>query len=575
MVRLRWYLLTLALLATGPLSAQTPAQPVVPDASALSRSIRESPGGSGVALEGVVDAEAYQVGPGDVFSFSIGGRFPVENRATVSADGMLIVPEVGSFRVGGRSLASVRSELRAGLRRRHANVDTDAALAEPRRFRVHVTGNVNAPGRHAVIPLARVEDALAAAMEGPPLAVLDGLVSDRAAVLPALRNVEVRHRDGSVDNLDLLRYYATGETEHNPYLRDGDVVNVPSFHRQGAAVFVEDRFGGVRLLDLRPFDTAADLVAVARGLNATSSLEAVRLIRVRPDGGMSVETFEGAGMDNALRTTTLQPLDRLLLVDPNETAGRIEVEGAVRFPGTYPVVEGVTTLRDVLELAGGLRPNALAAAAYLDRLGPSRPLSQPFDASLRLATLEDQAYEAGRLSAMEYEGRQYLTRELNNVRRVTVDLRSVIDGSAPPVPVYDGDYLVVPEDPGGVFVLGQVARPGLVPHRAGASAEHYIAAAGGRGPAAREAFVRQAGSGALRPAGDVAPSSGDVVFVDRDPAAFSESQQSLLLQRQQYEAQVRRDRAEARNRLISTALGIASAITSVVTLIVLSNNSSN
>jgi hypothetical protein len=65
------------------------------------------------------------------------------------------------------------------------------------------------------------------------------------------------------------------------------------------------------------------------------------------------------------------------------------------------------------------------------------------------------------------------------------------------------------------------------------------------------------------------------LFVDRDAAAFSESQQSLLLQRQQYEAQVRRDRAEARNRVLSTALGITSAVISVVTIIILSNNSSS
>ena len=77
--------------------------------------------------------------------------------------------------------------------------------------------------------------------------------------------------------------------------------------------------------------------------------------------------------------------------------------------------------------------------------------------------------------------------------------------------------------------------------------------------------------GGGQPADEGTLRSGDVLFVDRGPAAFSESQQSLLLQRQQYEAQVRRDRAEARNRLFSTALGITSAVISVVTIIILSN----
>jgi protein involved in polysaccharide export with SLBB domain len=387
--------------------------------------------------------------------------------------------------------------------------------------------------------------------------------------------VQVHHRDGTVAALDLLRYYATGDLEHNPFLRDGDVVHMPAFHRQGEAVFVEDRFEEPRLYDLRPTDTAADLVAVARGPEASETLEAVRLVRILPDGSLTVQSFDGPDLEGALRATPLQALDRLLLVDPNELAGRIEVQGAVRFPGTYPVTDGVTTLQEVVARAGGLLPTALPGAAYLDRPGAQRTPNQPFDAGQRLANLEDQAYETGRLAALGFESRQYLSRALGGLHRVSIDLNAVLQGTAPPITLRDGDRLVVPEDPGGVLVVGQVNQPGLVPHRAGADTEHYIAQAGGLGPAATEVYLREAGSGALRPAGEGEIHSGDVLFVDRQAAAFSEAQQSLLLQRQQYEAQVRRDRAESRNRLFSAALGITSAVISVITIVVLSDNSGN
>ena len=91
------------------------------------------------------------------------------------------------------------------------------------------------------------------------------------------------------------------------------------------------------------------------------------------------------------------------------------------------------------------------------------------------------------------------------------------------------------------------------------------------GPAATGVYIREAGSGAVRPAEGATIRSGDILFVDREAAAFSESQQSLLLQRQQYEAQVRRDRAESRNRIFSAALGLTSAVISIITVIVLSN----
>jgi protein involved in polysaccharide export with SLBB domain len=558
----------LCVLIASVVSAAAGAQPtIVPalPAATLQAAAREPLPSGVVPLEGVVDAEAYVVGPGDVFAFSIGGRLPMEQRATVTADGLIILPEIGSFVAGGRSLAEVRRELRAALRRRYVNVDTDAALAQPRRFMVHVTGSVASPGRHAVAPMARVEDALAEAMGGPPMSVLQELLDDRIALLPALRNVQIRRQDGTRTSLDVLRYYTTGELEYNPFLLDGDIVHVPSFHRQGDAVFVEDRFGTPRLYDLRPSDTAADLVTVARGANAASVLDAVRLIRLQPDGSLTSEEFSGSGLEDALRAMTLRPLDRLLLVDVNERAGRMDVEGAVRFPGSYPILEGETTLQDVLEQAGGLLPNALPYAAYLLRPGPF-VTTQPFDAAMRLAGLEDQAYEAGRLADLTFESRQYLSRELSGVDRVSVDLDEIVAGRGPAITLRDRDRLVVPEDPGGVLVLGQVLRPGLVAHTAGASAEHYIAGAGGLGPAATDIFLREAGSGALRPAQGAQIRPGDVLFVDRQTAAFSEGQQSLLLQRQQFEAQARRDRSEVRNRLITTTLGVIGTLLSAVAL---------
>jgi protein involved in polysaccharide export with SLBB domain len=553
-----------ALALAAPAAAQPTTVPTLQE-TPLPTALRQQVSGPGVALEGVVDAEAYIVGPGDVFAFSIGGRMPVEQRATVSADGMLIVPEVGTLRAGGRTLAAVRGDLRAALRRRYSNVDSDAALAEPRRFLVHVTGAVTAPGRHPVMPLARVEDALAEALGGPPLLVLREMQSNRVAVLPALRNVQVRRVDGRVLTPDLLRYYATGDLTHNPFLRDGDIIHVPSFHRQGAAVFVEHRFDDPRVYDLRPADTAADLVALARGPGAPASLESVRLIRTGPDGGLTVQTFEGPGLEAALAAAPLAPLDRIQLVDPNEAAGRIAVEGAVRFPGSYPLTEGRTTLAEVVRRAGGLLPTALPDAATIERPGIQEVPYQPFDAAQRLANLEDQAFQSGRLAELSFEGRQYLSRELGR-RRIEVDVDAVLAGSAPDILLRDGDRLNVPEDPGGVMVLGQVRSGGLIPHREGASAEYYIAEAGGLAPAATDIYVREGGSGLLRPAAGATIRSGDVLFVDRLPAAFSETQQSLLLQRQQYEAQVRRDRAEGRNRLITTALGIVGTAFTAVTL---------
>ena len=121
-------------------------------------------------------------------------------------------------------------------------------------------------------------------------------------------------------------------------------------------------------------------------------------------------------------------------------------------------------------------------------------------------------------------------------------------------------------------MIGQVRQPGLVPYRAGATAEDYVAAAGGLGPAATGVYVRETGTGLLRPADGVTVQPGDYVFVDRVPTADSESLQALAIQERQLALQERRERADARARLITTTLGIVGTVLSAVSVYLLAQS---
>lgn len=96
--------------------------------------------------------------------------------------------------------------------------------------------------------------------------------------VPALRNV-LLHRNGTTLRLDLLRYYTTGSLTQNPYLEDGDVVEVPAFHVQRDAVTIQGPIPYPGAYDVRPDDTVLDLLAVAAGPDGLRRLKEVRLVR--------------------------------------------------------------------------------------------------------------------------------------------------------------------------------------------------------------------------------------------------------------------------------------------------------
>ena len=196
------------------------------------------------------------------------------------------------------------------------------------------------------------------------------------------------------------------------------------------------------------------------------------------------------------------------------------------------------------------------------------------------------------LTGLDAFGRAYYTQEFYRPSRISVDLAAALDGRIP-VPLRDGDLVVIPEDQGSVRVFGQVARPGLVPFEGGLSVAEYVTRAGGRGPDATEAYLVEAATGRLVSDEEAPVLPGDNVFVDRDPLASGAEFASLSIQERQLALQAQsgprqdrqlllqerqaerdaqrleleneRERRSARFQLIQTAI---TAVSTVATLVI-------
>jgi protein involved in polysaccharide export with SLBB domain len=554
-----------------PPTTSTARIPVLSTSARAARSATDD-----VVLGGPVDPREYVVGPGDVFTVSVGGGSvsspPRQTETTVTAEGLLVVPEAGTFDAAGRTLEAVTAEARVALRRRYANVPTDVALSIPRRFAVYVSGAVPLPGRQVVTALGRVEDAIAETTgDLNPLELTDYETPPRFEVerRVALRNVRVTSRDGSERRVDLYRYYTTGDLAYNPRLDDGDAVFVPAFDpiREGVTIGGDVERPG--FYDWRPDDTAAALVAVAGGPGLSASGTTVRRTRTRDGRTESVEvSLDQAG------TLDLQPRDQVSVVADAPDAGYASAVGAVRFPGAYPIVSGETSLGDLVDAAGGLTSEALLRGAYLERTARPTPqaaldpLAIPTDRPRTVAVFDSSVTSLGQLSDLGLVGRRYYIQEYISTARLSVDVEQALRGSRDVV-LRDGDRLVVPRDLGAVRVSGQVSDPGFVPFEPGLTAGDYVDRAGGLGPAATTVYTVDARTGRFTAGRETPVLEGDAVFVDRPPTSDSATIENLALQAAREEREAERDRRQFLIQTIATTISAVS--TAIFAYVQLSN----
>ena len=516
---------------------------------------RMQTGGASLALEGAVDANAYIVGPGDQFAISVGGAIPVQMTEQVGADGMLIVPDLGAIDLAGMTLADARRIVESRLQTINRNVPVAVRLASPRQFFVHVSGAVPRPGRYLAFPVARVSDVLEDAynsMQGlfNPNARAgseqDGALLSVSSERPRLaegyrasfRSVTLTRRDGSTESIDLYRYFATGDTGHNPYVLDGDVITVDAYHVAREAVRVAGDVAYEGMYPYRPGDTVVDVLRLSVDPSRLQEIEEVRVVR-RGSGG-NAESFTlnvQEVLSGARADAPLQPADRISLL--TEDSAIVYVNGWVEHPGPYPIRAGETTLRQVVEMAGGLRPDANVEAAFM-----TRGESSYFKGD-------------GRTSDLDFFSRAYL-HQSQQANRFVADVAAALRSEANDVVLYNGDRIVFPPDEGTVFVTGNVAQPGYVPYVPGQNAQYYIDLAGGIGAESRGVYVFEQNTGETLMGPNVPVVSGTTIFVDRRPIAESPEMASLLLSDQA-------SRRQARIATTQTIITGISAITSIIT----------
>ncbi len=447
-------------------------------------------------LAGPVDPRTYRLGPGDQLVLVVRGAISRDVPLEVAPEGSILVPNEGAVPAAGRMLADVRADVLARLRRLYRSVDVQLLLARPRTFRVYLTGAVNMPGPVLANGSFRVADVLAPTQ-----------LADRASQ----RNIEVIHTDGTSERCDLQLFLQTGNARWNPALRDGDVVQVPVGTR---FIHAEGALARPGRYELGQDDSLSTLVRLAGGVLPSARLD--RILVVQFSGSATPESLWMPASDalEGIANPKLADGSRVYVFDTPRyrLVHQVTVVGEVGQPGTYPIVEGRTTLSDLVAWAHGLLPTADSSAIRVHRADnlTSGGKDPEMERLLRLSRSE--------LTSSEYE---VLRTRLSAMREdYSVDWTRKSEGDGRDLLLRDSDIVRVDRRTLSVRIGGEVQHPGILNFQSGLGVATYITQAGGYTNRAWRGKVRvtRAVTGQTLLAANVKSlDAGDIIWVPERP----------------------------------------------------------
>lgn len=506
-----------------------------------------------------LQSEHFKLGPQDVLSVDVIGPMPITARGlAINSQGQVFIPLVGNVDVNELSLSEAHNRIEEALARELNEFELKVTIDRPRQVSVTVHGDIPHPGRYLVPAGTRLDAVVYASL-------ISGTV-DPNQVSPAdaeqsllttqnfsLRNIQInRKADNNQVEGDLVTYFRNGDIDSNPYMFNGDRIRIPRRSQSSPTVSISGAVHTAQQLEYQQNDNIERLLDMSGGYldEADRSRIVIHRTENRQVSKIDLDLTESHSTD-----FQLYPNDRIVVPYLEEDGRNYSawVNGEAIMPGNYPISDEEVSLRELLDLAGGLTSNALAESAYIMR-------SPIHSRDVRPSTAFSFA-ELQRTSDQLAQGFEYLQMEgeLNSENRVHVNLRD--DNELNETMISHGDRLYIPRDRNSIILYGQVNNPGNYSFSESMGIDDYLQKAGGMTIAAdpERLFVIKAGSRAWKPPSETTLQSGDIIFVDRVP--YDEFQAA-----RNYDIQVRNLRRSNLQLVLTTVSTITAVVTTYVAI---------
>ena len=371
----------------------------------------------------------YRLGPGDEVIIDIWGASQNTIQEVISPDGNIMVEDLGPVYLNGKTvqeadayIKKVFSQIYSGLDGKDSNSSIKLSLGQNRSILVNVMGDVENPGTYQVSSFATVFNAI----------YMAGGVSD----LGSVRDIKLYHDNKEIASVDMYDYLRNGKVKDDIRLSDNDVVIVSA---HSLLVTIDGRIRRPMYYEMTENETLADLIDYAGGLESDAYRKDVRVIRM---GDFQRQIFTVSKEQQ--KSFSLMDGDSVYVDSIQLTFSNMaEVRGAVYRPGQFQIDGDITTVRQLVEAAGGLKEDAFPSRALLSRTNPDKTLTN-----------------------------------------LAIDIKGLMEGTAQDEQLKNNDILFIPSlfDIGEVktfSVYGEVMFPGDYRYADNTSIEDLILQAGG------------------------------------------------------------------------------------------------
>lgn len=477
-----------------------------------------------VPIEGAVDLNKYIIGPNDVFQLGIFGYMNQQIPLVVNPEGSVIIPTVGEVHVNGLTLAEAKSNVIEKVKKRY-KAEVSFNLITPRTFIVNISGLVQ--GKYQATSLTRTSEMLKYVVTDTmniSRRYFENMVKDRVEYNLlrtdiSLRNIELIRKDGTVYKVDMYKYFMTNDEKYNPFLLEGDLIKIPNILLEKHYVSIS---GAVQLGGAYEFaegDDLETLVGLGRGLDLYAEPDSIILYR-QDENKSGYEIFNlSLSKDKDFK---IEVYDRAFVKYKSDyqKMATVLILGEINLPGYYPITYKTTKVRELISMAGGLKPTAFLPLSILFRY---------WDAEYQIKDSNDVYIQerANDLIITEADRQNYLVDIKSRRNRVNLDFVSLLDSNdeTQNIILEDKDIIYINDNKNVIYVYGQVNKEGYVQYKKGANADYYIEKAGGYSLAADEGatrIVKFHTRGYYKP-DEIEIENGDFIYVPKyDQKTFTE-----------------------------------------------------